>query len=89
MRRGISPEQVQDFTPLPLTASGCMFYTGKDPLTGREVSVPDSIRERKMHRALMQWRDPKNRNLIREALRVLKREQLWTEYQKAWSRYGR
>ncbi len=89
MRRGISPEQVQDFTPLPLTASGCMFYTGKDPLTGREVSVPGSIRERRMHRALMQWRDPKNRNLIREALRVLKREQLWTEYQKAWSRYGR
>jgi radical SAM superfamily enzyme YgiQ (UPF0313 family) len=89
MRRGISPEQVQDFTPLPLTASGCMFYTGKDPFTGQEVHVPRELRERKMHRALMQWRDPKNRNLIREALRIAKREDLWVEYQKAWGIYGR
>jgi uncharacterized radical SAM protein YgiQ len=89
MRRGISPEQIQDFIPLPLTASGCMFYTGQDPFSGQEVFVPRSFRERKMQRALIQWRNPKNRNLIHEALKVLEREHLWTEYQRAWSRYGR
>ena len=89
MRRGISPEQIQDFMPLPLTASGSMFYTGKDPFTGREVSVPSSFRERRMHRALMQWRNPKNHHLIREALKILEREDLWPEYQNAWSRYDR
>ncbi len=89
MRRGISPEQIQDFMPLPLTASGSMFYTGKDPFTGKDVSVPSSFRERRMHRALMQWRNPKNRHLIREALKILEREDLWPEYQNAWSRYDR
>jgi len=88
MRRGISPEQIQDFMPLPLTASGCMFYTGKDPFTGRDVYVPSSARERKMQRALIQWRNPKNRNLIREALKMLDREDLWQEYQRAWKKYG-
>jgi radical SAM superfamily enzyme YgiQ (UPF0313 family) len=53
------------------------------------VYVPRDVRERRMHRALMQWRDPKNRNLIREALRIAKREDLWVEYQKAWGIYGR
>ena len=88
MRRGISPEQIQDFMPLPLTASGCMFYTGKEPFTGREVAVVSSFRERRMHRALIQWRNPKNRPLIQEALKVLRREELLAEYRRAWSRYG-
>jgi len=89
LRRNISPEQIQDFMPLPLTASGSMFYTGKDPFTGKEVSVASSFRERRMHRALMQWRNPKNRHLIREALKMLDREDVWAEYQRAWSRYDR
>jgi len=88
VKRGISPEQIQDFMPLPLTASGCMFYTGKDPSTGRDVYVPSSAHERKMQRALIQWRNPKNRPLIREALKMLHREELWQEYQRAWNRYG-
>jgi radical SAM superfamily enzyme YgiQ (UPF0313 family) len=87
LRRNISPEQIQDFMPLPLTASGSMFYTGKDPFTGKEVSVASSLRERRMHRALMQWRNPKNRHLIREALKILEREDVLAEYQRAWSRY--
>jgi uncharacterized radical SAM protein YgiQ len=88
MRRRISPEQIQDFMPLPLTLSGCMFYTGKDPFTGREVYVASGFRERKMHRALVQWRNPRNRGLIRESLEALKKEHLWTEYQKAWGTHG-
>ena len=87
MERRMSPEQIQDFIPLPLTLSGCMFHTGKHPFTGSEVYVARSFQERKMQRALLQWRNPKNRSLIAEALKLLKREDLWPEYRKAWNTY--
>jgi uncharacterized radical SAM protein YgiQ len=87
MRRSMSPEQIQDFIPLPMTVAGCMFHTGKHPFTGEEVYVARSFRERKMQRALIQWRDPGNRDLIAEALKALGKKALWQEYRKAWSRY--
>ncbi|MEO0249227.1 MAG: DUF3362 domain-containing protein, partial [candidate division WOR-3 bacterium] len=87
MRRRMSPQQVQDFIPLPMTASGCMFYTGRHPFTGESVYVPEAFRERKMQRALIQWRDQKNRELVRDALRQLKREDLTAEYEQAWKSY--
>jgi uncharacterized radical SAM protein YgiQ len=87
MRRRMNPHQIQDFIPLPMTLSGCMFYTGKHPFTGDAVYVPDTFRERKMQRALIQWRDQKNRSLVREALVLLKREDLRAEYERAWRSY--
>ena len=39
----LRPEQVQIFTPTPLTASTCMYYTGIDPFTGRKVKVERSL----------------------------------------------
>ncbi len=65
---GYNPEQIQDFTPTPGSLSTCMYYTGLDPFTGRKVYVPRSVKERKMQRALAQYRNPKNRELVREAL---------------------
>jgi len=76
MKKGIYPEQIQDFIPLPMTLSGAMYYTGEHPLTGEEVYSAKTFRERKMHRALIQYRYPKNKKLVREALAVLKREDL-------------
>ncbi|PKM81803.1 MAG: YgiQ family radical SAM protein [Firmicutes bacterium HGW-Firmicutes-14] len=73
---GYHPEQVQDFTPTPGSLSTCMYYTGKDPLTGERVYVPKTAGERKMQRALLQYRDPKNRQLVREALKKAGREDL-------------
>lgn len=87
MRRRMSPHQIQDFIPLPMTLSGCMFYTGKHPFTGEGVYVPETFQERKMQRALIQWRDQKNRSLVREALKQLKREDLRPEYERAWRSY--
>jgi radical SAM superfamily enzyme YgiQ (UPF0313 family) len=78
--RGMQPEQVQDFTPLPMTVSGCMYHTGKNPLTGEKVYVPKTERERMMQRALVQYRNPANRNLIREALRELGVEHLGAKF---------
>ncbi len=72
---GLYTEQVQDFTPTPMTASTCMFYTGLHPDSGRPVHVPKG-REKKIQRAMLQYRDAKNRDLIAEGLRIAGREDL-------------
>ena len=63
-----SPEQVQDFYPTPGTISTCMYYTGLDPLTMKTVYVPRSPREKAQQRALIQYKNPKNYSLVKEAL---------------------
>lgn len=65
---GYMPEQVQDFYPTPSTISTCMYYTGSDPRSGRKVYVPRSPKEKAMQRALIQYRDPANYDLVHEAL---------------------
>ena len=62
------PEQVQNFTPTPMTISTSMYHTGINPLNNQEVYVPRDTWERKAQRALLQYRDPKNKTLVREAL---------------------
>jgi radical SAM superfamily enzyme YgiQ (UPF0313 family) len=68
-------EQVQDFTPTPMSVSSCMYYTGLDPFTLEPVHVPRGL-EKKIQRALLQYRDPKNRTLVREGLRLAGRQDL-------------
>ena len=65
---GYNPEQVQDFYPTPSTISTCIYYTGVDPRTMKSVYTPKTAHEKAMQRALIQYRDPKNRDLVREAL---------------------
>ncbi len=74
--RHMHPEQVQDFYPTPFTISTCMFYTGINPLTGEKVYVPKDMEEKQMQRALLQYDDPKNRNLVIKALKKANREDL-------------
>ena len=66
---GYMPEQVQDFYPTPSTISTCMYYTGVDPRNMKPVYVPKNPHEKAMQRALIQYRDPKNYDLVMEALR--------------------
>src|SRR5699024_2484051 len=66
---GYMPEQVQDFYPTPGTISTCMYYTGLDPRTMKEVFVPKSPRDKAMQRALIQYRNPKNYDLVLSALK--------------------
>ena len=75
-KKGVQPEQVQDFYPTPGTISTCMYYTGLDPRTMKPVYVPKTQKEKDMQRALLQWRKPSNYPLIREALRQCGREDL-------------
>ncbi|MBQ3006691.1 MAG: YgiQ family radical SAM protein [Clostridia bacterium] len=73
---GIRPEQVQDFYPTPGTVSTCMFYTGLDPYTMQEVFVAKDPHEKAMQRALLQYFNPKNADLVREALKKAGRHDL-------------
>lgn len=73
---GYMPEQVQDFYPTPSTISTCMYYTGLDPRTMEKVYVPTNPHEKAMQRALIQYRNPKNYDLVYEALKVAGREDL-------------
>lgn len=73
---GYMPEQVQDFYPTPSTISTCMYYTGLDPRTMEPVYVAVNPHEKAMQRALIQYRNPKNYELVREALIKAGREDL-------------
>jgi len=73
---GYMPEQVQDFYPTPSTISTCMYYTGLDPRTMEEVYVSTNPHEKAMQRALIQYRNPKNYDLVYEALTKAGRQDL-------------
>lgn len=73
---GYNPEQVQDFYPTPGSLSTAMYYTEINPLTGKKVYVPKTSEEKSMQRALLQFRNPKNRKLVEKALKLSHREDL-------------
>ena len=73
---GYMPEQVQDFYPTPSTISTVMYYTGIDPRDKKPVYVCKNPHEKAMQRALIQYRNPKNYELVKEALLKAGREDL-------------
>jgi uncharacterized radical SAM protein YgiQ len=73
---GYNPEQIQDFYPTPGTLSTCMYYTELDPRTMKPVYVPKTFEEKAMQRALIQYRNPKNYDLVYKALVKAGREDL-------------
>ena len=75
-KHNLHPEQVQDFYPTPFTISTCMFHTGLDPFTMEEVYVPRDPEEKRMQRALLQFRVPDNIPLVIKALKKAGREDL-------------
>jgi len=75
-KQGRQPEQVQDFYPTPGTVSTCMYYTGIDPSTMKPVHVPRKKKEKTIQRALLQWKNPKNRKIVCSALREAGRTDL-------------
>ncbi|MGC8643759.1 MAG: YgiQ family radical SAM protein [Isosphaeraceae bacterium] len=75
-RDGYRPDQVQDFIPAPFDIATCMYYTGLDPFTGKEVYVARHPRDRKLQRALLQFFKPENYFEVRKALMEAGRQDL-------------
>ncbi|MFO7896591.1 MAG: YgiQ family radical SAM protein [Candidatus Cloacimonadales bacterium] len=66
-KNNIHLQQIQEFTPTPMSESTLAYLTGKT-LDGQKVYVPRG-REIRLQKALVQWYEPKNRKLIIEALK--------------------
>jgi uncharacterized radical SAM protein YgiQ len=73
---GYMPEQVQDFYPTPGSLSTTIYFTGINPITGEKTYVPTDQREKNMQRALMQFKNPENHALVKDALIKANREDL-------------
>ncbi len=73
---GYMPQQVQDFYPTPSTMSTVMYYTGIDPRDMSKEYVVKNAHEKAMQRALIQYKNPENYDLVKEALISAHREDL-------------
>jgi uncharacterized radical SAM protein YgiQ len=86
LERNYSPEQVQEFIPLPMTRACVQYVAGRDPLTGEELHVPRGGRERKLQKALVRWKAAENKRHVEEALTEAGREDLIERFHKALRR---
>lgn len=73
---GTTPEQVQQFIPVPGTMAGAMYWSELDPRTMKPIYVAKTAHEQKLQRALLQFSDPKNHADVRTALLEAGRDDL-------------
>ena len=73
---GFKLEQVQDFTPTPMTLSSVMYYTGFDPYTKEKVYSAKSTDDRNDQRSFIFWYKEENREKLKRRLRKIGREDL-------------
>jgi uncharacterized radical SAM protein YgiQ len=66
-------EQVQDFTPTPMTLASVMFYTGLDPYTLEKIDIPRSIKEKKLQQLFFFLSDKAKRKELKAELSKMKR----------------
>lgn len=83
LARNYSPEQVQEFIPLPMTRACVQYVTGKDPLTLADLHVPRGEHERRVQKALVRWKAPESRVLVEEALTRAERPDLLERFRRA------
>ncbi len=69
---GLKPEQVQDFTPTPMTLSTLIYYTGVDPYSGKNVYVARNIDEKRKQKDLFFWHKPEKVKDVRDPGRPVK-----------------
>ena len=79
--RNYSPEQVQEFIPLPMTRANVEYVCGVDPITLAETYVPKRERERKVQKALVRWKAPESYRFVVEGLEAAGRPDLLTRFQ--------
>lgn len=69
-------DQVQNFYPSPMCNATTMYYTERNPLkkiggSSERVSIPRGIKQRRLHKAILRYHDPKNWPEIRSALTAM------------------
>ncbi len=67
-KMNIKPEQVQDFTPTPMTLSTVMYYTGIDPFTGEKVYSARTREDKKLQNSFFFWHKKDQRLKLRREL---------------------
>ncbi len=72
----IKPEQVQDFTPTPMTLASVMYYSGTDPYSLKPVYSAKKTEERKLQKDLFFWYMPEKRKQIQQNLVLLQKKHL-------------
>lgn len=82
-KTGFVPDQVQDFYPTPGSLATCMYWTELNPRkknadgTFEKVYVAKGGHERRLQRALLQFNKRENMNLVKEALKLCGRENVF------------
>ena len=75
-KMNIKPEQVQDFTPTPMTLASVMYYSGINPYTLKPVYVAKKMYERQLQKELFFWYLPDNKKQIEQKLLSLQKKHL-------------
>jgi uncharacterized radical SAM protein YgiQ len=80
-RNGFRADQVQAFLPSPMAIATAMYHSGKDTLhkvsrKAPDISIPKSIKQRRLHKAFLRYHDPKNWPMLRDALKAMGRADL-------------
>lgn len=68
---GFQLEQVQDFTPTPLTLASVIYYTGIHPFTEEVIYTARSKEDKLSQRQFFFWYKAENRNSIKQALQKI------------------
>lgn len=74
---GFHLEQVQDFTPTPMTVATEIYYSGVHPYTGKPVAQNKDERTKKLQNSFFFWYKKENSGVIQRELSKLKRPDLW------------
>ncbi|NOT12880.1 MAG: YgiQ family radical SAM protein [Methylococcaceae bacterium] len=80
-RNSFRADQVQAFLPSPMAIATAMYHSSKNTLKkvsrdAEDITIPKSVKQRRLHKALLRYHDPKNWPLIREALKNMGRSDL-------------
>ncbi|MCF8369152.1 MAG: YgiQ family radical SAM protein [Bacteroidales bacterium] len=79
--QGYRLEQIQDFTPTPMTLATVMYYTGIDPYTGKKVYSANTLNKKRLQRTFFFWYKPENKKLIKD---VLKKTRLFSQIKRLY-----
>jgi radical SAM superfamily enzyme YgiQ (UPF0313 family) len=69
---GYKLEQVQDFTPTPMTVATVIYYSGYHPYSMQKVYTALTLDQKKKQRNFFFWYKPENKNIIKNYLAGMK-----------------